>query len=146
VGEAATETPTQFTNHLGLLYQEDFMTEQTQITEDDFRRALLGIRPIAPHHIRLLRAHYYALNHTVTATELARAVGYADYRAVNLHYGKFVVRISEFLHRPYSFDSILAGALPSEAPPRHLQLVMKPELVQALDTLCWSWSDLSDTL
>ena len=108
-------------------------------TATEFQRALGAICPLAPHHIRLLRAHYVAPGHTATASELAAAVGYESYTAVNLHYGKFAVRLCEALGIPPDFNVLLASALPGE-PEGQLQLVMAPALVQAVDNLCWSWA------
>jgi hypothetical protein len=43
---------------------------------------------IAPHHLKMLQANYYAPDKTLTATMMARAMGYHNYNAANLHYGK----------------------------------------------------------
>ena len=115
------------------------MATPTAPTAAEFQRALRDIRPLAPHHVRLLRAHYMAPGHTATATELAVAVGYDGYTAVNLHYGKFAVRVCEALGVPPDFNVLLASALPGE-PDGHLQLVLAPALVEALHELCWSWA------
>jgi len=116
------------------------MSTITAVSSADFLRALRDIHPIAPHHVRLLRAHYLAPRQTATATELAQAVGYAEYNAVNLHYGKFVLRLCESLQIPHDFSIILASALPDTDAPGHLQLVMAPALVDSLDELCWGWA------
>jgi putative restriction endonuclease len=47
----------------------------------------------------MLRAQYAAPNRTVTAPQLAKAVGYPTFGAVNLHYGKLGRRIAEELGR-----------------------------------------------
>ena len=116
------------------------MSTITPVSSADFLRALRNVHPIAPHHVNLLRAHYRAPRQTATATELAQAVGYAEYNAVNLHYGKFVLRLCESLQIPHDFSVILASAFPGTDAPGHLQLVMAPALVEALDELCWAWA------
>ena len=44
---------------------------------------------LAPHYMQMLRTHYYAPNQTLTATMMAKAVGYENFNAANLHYGGF---------------------------------------------------------
>src|SRR3954452_24080823 len=53
-----------------------------------FRRALERLGDDLPQgYVKLLQYHYTAPGHTITATELARAVGYKNHSAANLHYG-----------------------------------------------------------
>ena len=42
---------------------------------------------LTPKRLRMIRAHYCAPDRTLTATQLAKAAGYKNYRAVNLQYG-----------------------------------------------------------
>lgn len=49
--------------------------------------ALEAIRPITEGQRRMLAAHYRAPNKIITATQLAKAAGYADYRGANIQYG-----------------------------------------------------------
>lgn len=49
-------------------------------------------------HKLMVSAHLHANGHQITATELARAAGYAGYEAANLQYGKFARRVCELLH------------------------------------------------
>jgi hypothetical protein len=62
---------------------------------------------------------------------------------VNLHYGKFCVALAEHMQRPpgeaKDLALILAGP-PGRGPNGQLDLVLRPELVAALDMLCWGWS------
>jgi hypothetical protein len=56
---------------------------------ESYKEALLRIRDTLPEkHLQMLLAHYRAPNHTITATELAEAVGYKSFQAVNLQYGQ----------------------------------------------------------
>ena len=48
-------------------------------------------------HIELLRAHLEAPRHTATASQLAKAVGYENYRAVNVQDGTFAHRVASRL-------------------------------------------------
>lgn len=45
------------------------------------------IPSLSDGHFAMLRAHYRAPNRSLTATELAKAAGYANYNAANLQYG-----------------------------------------------------------
>src|SRR5262249_50908418 len=47
-----------------------------------------------PDESALLRAHYAAPDHTATWSQLASAVGYANFTAVNLQYGKLATRVA----------------------------------------------------
>lgn len=48
-------------------------------------------------HLELLRAHFEAPQHTATASQLARAVGYPNYKSVNLQYGRLAHRVANRL-------------------------------------------------
>lgn len=61
--------------------------------------ALLG-RKVTTGQWAMLRAHAAAPDRTLTATQLAEAAGYADYTAVNLHYGKLGAAIAKLLDIP----------------------------------------------
>jgi hypothetical protein len=47
--------------------------------------------------LKLLVAHHNAPGHTATAEQLAHAMGWKDYRAVNVHYGAMAHRVSDLL-------------------------------------------------
>jgi hypothetical protein len=66
---------------------------------EDYTRALQALMAegIPDHHRTILQAHFNAPDQTASAQRLAERVGYASYRAVNLHYGKFAERIARLL-------------------------------------------------
>ena len=68
-------------------------------TTDDYCRAFKAIKieGIADNHLALLKAHFNAPEHTATWEQLATAVGYDSFRAVNLQYGGFAERIARQL-------------------------------------------------
>jgi hypothetical protein len=107
------------------------------VSTEDFKRVLEQILPLAEHHRQILQAHYTAPNYTATATELAQAVGYKNYNAVNLHYGIFVNLICDRVGVPRSFDLIQTFSKREYQQDEHLQLILRPEFVKALDELCW---------
>jgi len=105
-------------------------------TVDAFESALISLQPLADHHDRMLAEHYKAPNHTLTATQIANAVGYADFHPVNLHYGKLAVLICDKLGVSPSFGVMLDSAEPNDSN-GHLELVMRTELVSAIRNLGW---------
>jgi hypothetical protein len=70
-------------------------------TVANYRRALTALAPSHPNHKKLLRHHFRSHRHTVTATHLAKLVGYRSYRAINLQYGKLGRRIGLALGLAY---------------------------------------------
>ena len=56
-------------------------------TIDDFVAAIKAV-DVKPGQYAMLKAHYKAINHTITSTRLAGAAGYKGYQAANLWYGK----------------------------------------------------------
>lgn len=57
-----------------------------EFTADEYVSAFNKLK-IETYHLQMLQANYNAPNRTLTATELAKAVGYEDYGAANLHFG-----------------------------------------------------------
>ena len=87
----------------------------------------------------MLRAHYRAPKHTLTATQLAEAAEYAAYTAVNLQYGKMGEHLRDLLgyrsdaaQSSYSFASFVK---PVGAPDSQGLWVMHPQVVEALRQL-----------
>jgi hypothetical protein len=68
-------------------------------TAEDYTRALQAIMAEGiPHrHTALLQTHFDSPQHTATARQIAKRVGYASYRAVNLQYGTLAHRIGQRL-------------------------------------------------
>lgn len=95
----------------------------------------------------MLRAQYAMPKHTITATQLAEAVGFENYNATNLQYGTLGKEISSFLAyeppkrkngEPIWFWVLSSGNEASEnTADGHYEFVMRPELAQALETMKW---------
>ena len=68
-------------------------------TANDYYRAFKAIQKadIPDKHLALLQTHYEAPEHTATWEQLAAAVKYDGFRAVNLQYGTFAERIAREL-------------------------------------------------
>lgn len=105
-----------------------------------FRSILKGL---TDGQLAMLRAHYLAPNHSITATELAKAAGYSSYSAANLHYGN----LGNALYEEYPLDLpkrkdgsviatfMLATAGNKEADEKEWVWEMRPEVVNAVETL-----------
>jgi hypothetical protein len=89
---------------------------------------------------RMLKAHYAAPNHTITATELAEQVGYESFSAINLVYGNLGSRMRELMQyhgegqASYVFASFYKHAESSAA---HWQWIMHDNVARALEELGW---------
>jgi len=75
------------------------MHEEKFGTSEDYTRAfaILLREGIAEKHIALMKAHFKAPYHTATWAQIAKAVGYANRNAVNLHYGTLASRVARHL-------------------------------------------------
>jgi hypothetical protein len=107
-----------------------------------FRDALARLAGSIPeNYLKMLQAHYAAPARTITATELARAVGYKTYSGANLHYGKLAALLaSELSWSSEDFlmlKLIVDFVLPGEADNEEILWVMRPELADALTSLGW---------
>lgn len=107
----------------------------------EYARALSALRPeLNDGQVRCLRAHYLAPGRTATARRLAEAVGYADYRGVNLQYGKLAVRLCETLGVCVDGDAVyILGwfAWDADHEAGECQFVMRPQLAVAVAAMGW---------
>ena len=91
-------------------------------------------------HMTMLKAHYNAPNHTITATEIAEQVGYTSFRGINSLYGNLAKTIREVMqyHEPgvrlavFSFFN-----KPTGSRAEHWQLIMHDNVARALEELGW---------
>ena len=112
--------------------------ELDYLTEEDYRKALLALNPMASHHERMLGAHYRAPNNTITMTELAEEMGYANYKPANLHYGTLAKLICRELGvKPVLWVKVLVKFPKKGRPDEHWRLVLRPQVVKAIESLRW---------
>lgn len=88
----------------------------------------------------MLIEHYNAPNHTITASELAAAVGYKSYSGANLQYGLLGKNLRRYLN--YQGDGQESYVLahfhaPGTAGNEDWLFVMHPTVATALETLGW---------
>jgi hypothetical protein len=64
-------------------------------------RYVAALEKLAPRltarRLKMIRAHYRAPGRTLTATQLAKAAGYKNYRAVNLQYGLIGAKLAALM-------------------------------------------------
>lgn len=107
-----------------------------------FRSALERLAGHLPRgYLALLRSHYAAPGHTITATELAQAVGYQNHSAANLHYGRLASLLKSELNwstgRSVGLKLLVTFVDPGEQNNTEILWVMRRELVEALEQLQW---------
>lgn len=105
-----------------------------------FRKIL---NDLAEKYIEMLKAHYHAPDQTMTATQLANAVDYADYSSANLHYGKVGKLLNEVLpialHNRRDGTPVFTSALATPGDRTededHWTWTMRPQVAYALEQL-----------
>jgi putative restriction endonuclease len=93
---------------------------------------------VAPHHLQMLLSNYYAPNRTLTATMMAKAMGYDYYGASNLHYGKLGGLVGEKLGwnpLPKFKVNVLVDF---KKPDDEWLWIMKPAVAEAIELLGWT--------
>lgn len=120
-------------------------------TKEEYQKALLKLRDKGrfrtTKYLDMLRVHYKADSHTITAGKLAEAVGYENFNAANLQYGSLGYEVAGILGytppnrsdgTPTWFWSIASG---NEASNKtidgHYEFVLRPELIAALEAMKW---------
>jgi hypothetical protein len=108
----------------------------------EYTRALTTILPeLNDGQRRCLWEHCRAPGRTITARQLAAAVGYAEYRAVNLQYGGLASRLCKELNVTINGDALFVLAFFAHDPDfegGEGLLVMRPQMARALELLGWS--------
>ena len=110
-------------------------------TDQYIRGLRLVEKSLHPNHRAMLMAHYKAKGHTLTATELAEAAGYANWRGVNLQYGLFADRLAKAMNWQKPDDAQYSYAIASFSKPTEREedwlWHMHPQLVKAIEHLGW---------
>lgn len=108
-----------------------------ETTSKEFEEAL-SIDDLTLKHCAMLCFHHAAPNQTMSMDYLANLMGFKNFYAANLHYGRLAGHIGERLGRSPEGDriSVLAyPAGPDEA--GNFQWKMRPQLAEALENLGW---------
>ena len=105
---------------------------------DAYSYAFAELEPTLPaKHRAMLRAHYAAPAHTLTAAQIAAAVGYKSYSTVNLQYGTLAKRVCSLLGRSPEYYVLILVSFEVGGVHGHLNWRMRPEVARALERLGW---------
>ena len=111
-------------------------------TVGEYAAALRAIESrITPKQRELLERHHAAPARVISATRLAEEVGFENYGAVNLQYGKLGAEVARALGIELP-DRVMVGILvdfvdPQYAANEHWLWVMRPNVALALESLGW---------
>lgn len=100
---------------------------------------------ISQKYIDMLRENYRAPDHTPTATQLANAVGYRNYNAACLQYGKLARLVMDHLglagptHHGVNIEVFVDFVMPDEQGNDTGQIlwVLRLEVAKALERMKW---------
>jgi len=110
------------------------MTSPEQLSAQQYADALQKLSDrITEKQWEMLRSHYYAANRSVTARQLAKAVGYPNYGSVNLQYG----RLGALLGSELGFDERKSSMVATFIKPGEGEFLwtMLPALARALEQI-----------
>jgi len=108
------------------------------VSTAQFLSALKKLAKPGGRQLEFLRVHYKAPGRALTATKLAEAVGYKDYRGVNLWYGRLADKIGEALGQKNPHLYLLVDFVPPRAATnKEWIFVMRPEFADALKSAGW---------
>lgn len=103
-----------------------------------FKEALQTIKPPKGRQLEFLQVHYESPGRASTAAVLAHAVGYKNWRPINLHYGNLAAAIGSAMGKQQPGLGLLCEfAGPKTVSNEHWVLVMRPEFAKALMQCGW---------
>jgi len=107
------------------------------LTAKQFRSGFQGLRPrLGDHYLKMLQANYAAPKRTISATQMALALGYQDYHGAN-NYGTLAKMLSERIGHPAKPDISLGLLVTFEKPSGEWLWTMRPQVAKALEELGW---------
>jgi hypothetical protein len=114
----------------------DYYNDDIYPSVEEYTSALRSISP-SERQKQMLRAHYDAPRHTITATQLARALKYKRSAPANLHYGLFAKRVRQALNWWHLRDIHICIFNTFSHHHGEWHWIMHPELAEALEELGW---------
>ena len=89
---------------------------------------------------KMLVNHHSSPGYVTTSRNLAHSVGFSDYNAANLQYGKLGIMLAEAMDiawRDISVAMLVIGAPPGTATNTEWLWIMRENVAQALEELGW---------
>jgi len=116
---------------------DDYVLSQLEsLTADDYVRAFEALRgQMSESDMRLLRAHYEAPGHVITAAELAHKIGFANYKAVNLRYGLLAKKFLEFFGLSLTKYMKVNALVTLEKNNDKWEWTLRPQVIEALSKI-----------
>lgn len=114
----------------------DALESATRLTSDDYIRAFKIVHP-TEQQWEMLRIHMSAPDQIITASKMASALGFPNWRAANLHYGKFAGKICSALNIDLSSNILVLVEL-YKIPGVGYELRLRDPVVEALIKLGFS--------
>jgi len=112
-----------------------------ELTTDQFKLALQKVREdMHGRHFAMLRAHYYAPDRTLTAAQMAKAVGYKHFSTACFQYGGLASKLCDILGHPAGATKLylIVSFIDRDAKAKaHGSWIMRPQVAQALKELGW---------
>jgi 5-methylcytosine-specific restriction enzyme A len=118
--------------------------KEPEYKTDDYIRAFKNIA-VAPHHMRMLQAHYHQKDHTITATQMSKTLGYPTYAAANLHYGKLGRLVAEQPGWSPLPEQTIFVIVTFNKPEREWHWIMRPQVAEALESFGWVETEYPQT-
>ncbi|MDO5685789.1 MAG: HNH endonuclease [Neisseria sp.] len=107
-----------------------------RLKPEDYIYAFEKIK-LTDHQKKMLQTHLDAKNHMISARQMAKILGYANWNSTNLHYGKLAGKISAELgiSSPTNLAVLVEFVKPKNS---EYQLCLRPAVVDALHALGFS--------
>ena len=103
---------------------------------EQYVAAFRQVSNVSDSQIQMLRSHYHAPARTITASQMARAIGYDHYSVANSQYGRLGRLVGDQLaYNP--MKERLGTLVTFEKRQGEWHWLMRPEVVQALEILGW---------
>ena len=109
--------------------------EVSALTADDYVAALAAIE-LHQRDRELLVTNYHAPDHTITATEMARALAFGSHGAANLHFGSLAKRVGDQV-RIHPKHAALWVLITMSWPDGECAWTLRPQVAAALELLGW---------
>lgn len=139
-GEQAPDEINAVFDILAAQYEEHHSNDigSTDITPSasEYMEAFRTLSHVSDSQIQILRLHYHAAAHTITAKQIAYAIGYTHHSVANSQYGRLGRLIGSYLE--YHPTTERLGALVTfEKRNGEWHWLMRPQVAQALELLGW---------
>jgi hypothetical protein len=107
-------------------------------TAAQFASALKSMESPGGNQLKFLQAHFEAPSRSSTASKLARAARYKDFRGVNICYGRLAKRVASQLSRTNeSLGFLVEFIKPRAVTNKDWVLVMRPEFAEGMAAAGW---------